>query len=57
MKDEAMDYDAAYRAAHPRLFPFSPYERQRELRDLWPSEQAKFRRIVDAIAKARGSSQ
>ena len=49
-----VDYDKAYRLAHPRMFPFSPWERQRELSNLWPSEQEKFRKIVDAALKARG---
>lgn len=47
------DYDETYRAMHPKLFPFSPWERQRELRDLWPDEQAKFRKMVDAINRMR----
>lgn len=51
-----VDYDAIYRRAHPRRFPFSPYERQMQLRDLWPSEQEKFRRIVDA-ATQQGPTQ
>lgn len=43
------DYAAMYRRAHPRLMPFSPWERQRELSDLWPSKQAKFRKLADAM--------
>lgn len=42
-------YDRAYRKMHPRLFPFSAWERQRELSDLWPADQEKFKRVVDAI--------
>lgn len=48
------DYDAAYRRAHPRLFPYSPWERQKELSDLWPSEQKKFRDVVDAAREEWG---
>lgn len=48
-------YDKIYRRANPKLFPYSPYERQPELRDLWPSEQEKFKRVVDA-ALAREAS-
>lgn len=42
------DYDEIYRKANPRRFPYSPFERQRELRDLWPDLQEDFRRVVDA---------
>lgn len=42
------DYDAIYRKANPRRFPYSPHEKQRELRDLWPNLQEEFRRTVDA---------
>lgn len=42
-------YERAYRRAHPRMFPHSPHERQRELRDLWPADQRKFRELVDAV--------
>ena len=31
-----------YRRMHPREFPYSPWGRQLELRDLWPDEQQKF---------------
>lgn len=46
------DYDSIYRKMHPPMFPFSPYERRRELRDLWPAEQQKFKRMVDAVGDA-----
>lgn len=46
------DYDAIYRRMNPRLFPYSPWERQKELRDLWPSEQSKVRKQIDTIADA-----
>lgn len=42
------DYDTIYRQVNPRRFPFSPFERQIELRDLWPDEQENFRKVVDA---------
>ena len=44
-------YDQIYHKTHPRLFPQSPYERQMELRDLWPADQRKFRELVDAIKR------
>jgi len=49
------DYDALYRKLHPRSMPFSPYERQRELRDLWPVDQQKFRDFVDAVLSERNA--
>lgn len=33
---------------HPRQFLHSLFERQLELNDLWPSDQEKFRKDVDA---------
>ncbi|MGN6768872.1 MAG: hypothetical protein ACTHJQ_03350 [Rhizobiaceae bacterium] len=45
-------YERIYRETHPRLFPFSPFERQRELRDLWPADQRKFRDMVDSTLRA-----
>jgi len=47
------DYDAIYRHTNPKTFPLAPYERQMELRDLWPDEQEKFRRVVDAALKSK----
>ena len=44
-----VDYDRIYRRLHPKTFPFSPYERQLELSDLWGANQEKFRREVNAI--------
>ncbi len=44
-------YEQVYRDLHPRTFPLSPWERQRELRDLWPAEQQKFRDMVDAAGR------
>ena len=46
------DYEAIYRKTHPRAFLFSPWERQMELRDLWPSLQTEFRDGVDAMLAA-----
>ncbi len=46
-------YDSLYRKLHPRMFPHSPWERQRELRDLWPAEQMEFRKMVDNILAKR----
>lgn len=43
------DYEQIYRKMHPKRFPYSPYEKQRELCDLWPDEQEKFKREVDTI--------
>ncbi len=43
------DYDAIFRKLHPRSSPFSPWERQRELRDLWPADQQKFKGMVDTV--------
>lgn len=48
---EGDTYEQAYRRLHPRRFPYSSHERQLELRDLWPSEQAKFRKLVDAVVR------
>lgn len=45
-------YDRVYREMNPRIFPYSPWERQRQLCDLWPSEQKKFKDMVDAVAKS-----
>lgn len=45
-------YDTIFRHLHPRVFPYSSRERQRELRDLRPSEQEKFKRQVDATIRA-----
>jgi hypothetical protein len=44
-------YERIYRETHPRIFPYSPWERQLELRDLWPSEQQKFRNHVDYLTR------
>ncbi len=40
------DYDAIYRRLNPKVFPYSPWERQRELRDLWPSDRERFKQMV-----------
>lgn len=48
------DYDAIYRRLHPRSHPFSPHERQRELRDLWPCDQKGFRDMVDTVMQTEG---
>jgi hypothetical protein len=47
--NETPDYGALYRKANPKTMPFSIHERQRELRDLWPIDQQKFRDQVDVI--------
>ena len=47
------DYERAYRKLHPRTFPLSPCERQRELSDLWPADQDRFRQMVDAVTDAK----
>lgn len=47
------EYEQIYRQLNPRSFPYSPYEKQRELRDLWPKEQEAFKRLVDAILRER----
>lgn len=47
-----IDYDQIYRELHPRQFPHSPYEKQRELRNLWPSEQEKFKQEIDVVLRA-----
>lgn len=46
-------YERTYRRLNPRFFPYSPYERQRELRDLWPQDRRRFRDMVDAVLKER----
>lgn len=46
-------YEAAYRRANPKLCPLNPWERQAELRDLWPEDQEKFKQLVDAVSEAR----
>lgn len=51
------DYERIYRRLHPRRFPYSPFETQRELRDLWPVEQKKFRHMVDAILQEQDDEQ
>lgn len=43
------NYDEIYRRLNPRSCPLSPYERQRELGDLWPSKQSEFRKMIDCI--------
>jgi len=47
------DYAAIYRKANPKAMPFSIHERQRELSDLWPVDQEKFKRIVDATRRIK----
>ena len=47
--------ERAYRDLHPPMFPYSPWERKMELRDLWPSEQAKFVRTVSASLRSRAA--
>jgi hypothetical protein len=51
-----VDYAAIYRKANPKRFFFSPYEKQRELSDLWPDLQEEFKRTVDATLKHKEQS-
>jgi hypothetical protein len=48
-----LDYDAIYRKANPRTMPYNIHCRQPELSDLWPIDQQKFKRIVDAALRAQ----
>lgn len=48
---DAPDYAKIYRRLNPRKHPYSPYEPQRQLTDLWPSEQEKFKRMIDTILR------
>jgi hypothetical protein len=48
------EYERAYRLANPSAMPFSPYSRRPELSNLWPIDQAKFRRTCDAALRSRG---
>ena len=48
-----VNYDKIYVKAHPPRFPYSPHAKQRQLKDLWPSEQEKFKRIVDAALSTK----
>lgn len=34
--------EQVFRRENPRRFPFSPWGKQLELRDLWPSDQAAY---------------
>lgn len=45
---EMVDYEAIYRRMHPKRMPYSAYEPQLELRNLWPRDQAEFKRQIDA---------
>lgn len=47
------DYEKIYRRLHPKRFLFSPWERQAELRNLWPRDQQKFKKMVDGIKSPR----
>lgn len=46
------DYERIFRRLHPKSCPASPWEHQRELRDLWPAEQQKFRDEIDTILRS-----
>jgi hypothetical protein len=50
---KAPDYDAIYRKANPRTMPYNIHCRQPELSNLWPIDQQKFKRIVDAALRAQ----
>jgi hypothetical protein len=45
------DYDKIYRILNPKKMLYNPYERQRELSDIWPSAQNDFKRNIDKIEK------
>ena len=49
---ESKDYEGIYRKMNPRIFPYSAHERQKELSDLWPADQERFKDQVDSIASA-----
>ena len=49
MRMKREEYERIFRRMHPRTDPTSPYERQRELRNLWPADQQKFIQEVDAV--------
>jgi hypothetical protein len=53
MREDKDDAAAIYRRLHPRAFQFSPWERQMELRDLWPSDQREFREMIRKIREQR----
>lgn len=57
MAGKLTDYDQIYRDLHPITFPWSPYDRQLELRDLWPSDQERFRKKIDTIGRALEQSK
>lgn len=44
-------YDKIYRKLNPPLFPHSPYGKRKELGDLWPVDQKKFRDMVDKVVE------
>ncbi len=46
------DYERIFRRLHPTSCPASPGEHQRELRDLWPADQQKFRDEIDIILRS-----
>jgi len=46
-----IDYEQIYKQTHPKACPLSPWERQRQLSDLWPCDQQKFKDVVDVILK------
>ena len=42
------EYAEIYRRMRPKMFPYSPYERQMELSDRWPADQEQIKREIDA---------
>lgn len=40
--------EEVYRQEPPRMFPYSPYGRQMELHDLWPTDRKAY---VDRVAR------
>lgn len=44
-----VDYEEIYRKLNPKANLYSPWKRQRELKDLWPEQQEAFKIKVDTI--------
>ena len=40
-----------FRREHPKSCPWSPWERQMELRDLWPADQEAYIRRVEQMIR------
>ena len=50
-------YARAYRRLHPKTMPYNIHEPQRELSNLWPIDQQRFRDMVDALSPSLESPQ